>query len=99
MYRDSVNRGPDVSRPGGSKNCSDWNSDPSLFVEKFFVPQHLMGLAIGARGVNIRAAREIPDVIRIESWEPSEYNARNNDPVDNSGDHGEAAMFVIEAKV
>ncbi|CAH8430978.1 unnamed protein product [Schistosoma haematobium] len=93
-----VNRGPDVSRPGGSKNCSDWNSDPSLFVEKFFVPQHLMGLAIGARGVNIRAAREIPDVIRIESWEPSEYNARNNDPVDNSGDHGEAAMFVIEAK-
>ncbi|RTG85145.1 fragile X mental retardation protein [Schistosoma bovis] len=93
-----VNRGPDVSRPGGSKNCSDWNSDPSLFVEKFFVPQHLMGLAIGARGVNIRAAREIPDVIRIESWEPSEYNARNNDPVDNSGDYGEAAMFVIEAK-
>ncbi|CAH8429881.1 unnamed protein product [Schistosoma rodhaini] len=93
-----VNRGPDVSRPGGSKNCSDWNSDPSLFVEKFFVPQHLMGLAIGARGVNIRAAREIPDVIRIESWEPSEYSARNNDPIDNSGDYGEAAMFVIEAK-
>ncbi|CAH8429254.1 unnamed protein product [Schistosoma turkestanicum] len=93
-----VNRGPDVSRPGGTKNCSDWNSDPSLFVEKFYVPQHLMGLAIGARGVNIRSAREIPDVVRIESWEPSEYGARDNDPVDNSGDNGDAAMFIIEAK-
>nr|CAX73244.1 Fragile X mental retardation protein 1 homolog [Schistosoma japonicum] len=93
-----VNRGPDVSRSSGTKNSGDWNSDPSLFVEKFYVPQHLMGLAIGARGVNIRAAREIPDVIRIESWEPSDYSTRDNDPVNNSGEFGDAAMFIVEAK-
>nr|CAH8833893.1 unnamed protein product [Trichobilharzia regenti] len=94
-----VNRGPDVSRGGGGmKNSGDWNTDPSLYVEKFYVPQHLMGLAIGARGVNIRSAREIPNVVRISSWEPHEYRPKDNDPVDNAGDYGDSAMFVVEAK-
>ncbi|CAH8429538.1 unnamed protein product [Heterobilharzia americana] len=92
-----VNRGPDLSRQVG-KASGDWNSDPGLFVEKFYVPQRLMGLAIGARGANIRSAREIPNVVRISSWEPNECGPRDHDPVDNSGDYDDAAMFIVEAK-
>ncbi|VDP81808.1 unnamed protein product [Echinostoma caproni] len=96
-----VNRGPDNLRSAmaHSRSSGDWDTDPSVVVEKFYVPQRLMGLAIGSHGANIRAAREIPGVISIRVRESNMPGWRGGtagmEPV---GDNGYAALIVVEAK-
>uniref|UniRef100_A0A183STQ3 KH domain-containing protein n=1 Tax=Schistocephalus solidus TaxID=70667 RepID=A0A183STQ3_SCHSO len=53
-------------QPLSSTDANTWSSDEGHFVECFQVPTSLMGLAIGTQGSNIRAARSIAGVIRIE---------------------------------
>ncbi|BHF80558.1 RNA-binding protein fxr1 [Sparganum proliferum] len=57
-------------QPLSSTDANTWSSDEGHFVECFQVPSSLMGLAIGTQGSNIRAARSIAGVIRIEVKEP-----------------------------
>ncbi|KAF7256513.1 hypothetical protein EG68_06642 [Paragonimus skrjabini miyazakii] len=95
-----VSRGPDGSRMGlTNSRSSEWEAEPGMVVEKFYVSQRLMGLAIGAHGSNIRAAREIPGVVFIRLLEPHEHARINGDPgVDTAGDCGDSALFIVEAK-
>ncbi len=53
--------------------ASGWVSgatDEGMHCECFNVPASLMGLAIGTQGSNIRAARAVPGVVRVEVREP-----------------------------
>ncbi|THD22610.1 Fragile X mental retardation protein 1, partial [Fasciola hepatica] len=96
-----VNRGPENLRStvAHSRSSGDWDSDPSVVVEKFYVPQRLMGLAIGYHGANIRAAREIPGVISVRVRETSSSNWRGGTAgVDAVCDNEDAALIIVEAK-
>ncbi|CDS37951.1 fragile X mental retardation syndrome [Echinococcus multilocularis] len=66
-YHDGLGGLKDGSAVGSGVDGSTWSSgDEGSFVEIFSVPSSLMGLAIGAQGANIRAARSIAGVLRID---------------------------------
>ncbi|VDK22157.1 unnamed protein product [Taenia asiatica] len=70
-FHDGLGGLKDGSIAGSGIDSSTWSSgDEGSFVEIFSVPISLMGLAIGAQGANIRAARSIPGVQRIDVREP-----------------------------
>ncbi|VDM19449.1 unnamed protein product [Hydatigera taeniaeformis] len=71
-FHDGLGGLKDGSAAGSGVDGSTWSSgDEGSFVEIFSVPITLMGLAIGAQGANIRAARSIPGVLRIDVREPA----------------------------
>ncbi|KAL5104743.1 hypothetical protein TcWFU_008083 [Taenia crassiceps] len=71
-FHDGLGGLKDGSVAGSGIDGSTWSSgDEGSFVEIFSVPSSLMGLAIGAQGANIRAARSIPGVQRIDVHEPA----------------------------
>ncbi|TGZ48827.1 hypothetical protein CRM22_010950 [Opisthorchis felineus] len=97
MRNMEVTRGHETSHLNmtSSRSSADWDTDPNMFYERFYVPQRLMGLAIGAQGHNIRACREMPDVVNIRLRETNDGRR----PVeDHTNENGDAALFIVEAR-
>ncbi|VUZ55288.1 unnamed protein product [Hymenolepis diminuta] len=61
---------------GAASDASAWSlgQEDGHFVETFSVPSMLMGLAIGGQGSNIRNARLIDGVVRIDVFEDKRRN-------------------------
>ncbi|KAM7538805.1 hypothetical protein Aperf_G00000054448 [Anoplocephala perfoliata] len=83
--------GPGNDKDGGStiggQDGNSWNmGDDGHFIESFSVPSLLMGLAIGAQGANIRNARSIDGVLRIDVREAKRQRNDVSSSVDASAE-------------
>ena len=51
--------------------CAQKQAQQAPIYEQLVLPEDLLGLAIGAQGANIQAARRIPGIMSVEVDEPS----------------------------
>ncbi|KAM3186505.1 hypothetical protein ACTXT7_004184 [Hymenolepis weldensis] len=82
---------------GAASDPSTWSlgQEDGHFVEMFSVPSVLMGLAIGAQGSNIRNARLVDGVVRIDVFEAKRQRNESGSTADANVDSKQGTPYYL----
>lgn len=82
---------------GAASDASAWSlgQEDGHFVEMFSVPSMLMGLAIGAQGSNIRNARLVDGVVRIDVFEAKRQRNESGSTTDANVDSKQGTPYYL----